>query len=171
MRPSAYTGRGHNGVAALSTSREEEPMTRLAILSAVLFVSTSALPLARASEQAARGRTMQAKANAPAQAGAPSAHYCNLGFFTPEGLARHKALVEKIAAAVTESNELENGYLFKFSGQFREAGEWLDGVRGCCPTIEYEATFAPQSGPATLRIWGGPGAKEFIREEFSRIIH
>ncbi|HKB08957.1 MAG TPA: hypothetical protein VKF61_11810 [Candidatus Polarisedimenticolia bacterium] len=132
-------------------------MTRLATLSAVLVLSTATLTLAHRPEAA--------------QAGAPTTHYCNMGFFTPEGLARHKALVEKIAAAVTESDELENGYLFKFSGQFREAGEWLDGARGCCPTVEYTLTFATQSGPATLRITGGPGAKEFIREEFARIVH
>ena len=137
-------------------------MTRLATLSAVLVVSTAMLLAVPAHVQSAV---------APTQDGAAPRHYCNLGFFTPEGLARHKALVEKIAAAVTESDELENGYLFKFSGQFREAGEWLDGVRGCCPTIDYTVTFAAQSGPATLRISGGPGAKEFIREEFSRIIH
>jgi hypothetical protein len=130
-------------------------MTRLATLSAVLVVSTVTLFLAPA----------------PIQGGDSPRHYCNLGFFTPEGLTRHKALVEKLAAAVTESDELENGYLFKFSGQFREAGEWLDGVRGCCPTIEYTVTFAAQSGPATLRLSGGAGAKEFIREEFSKIIH
>ena len=146
-------------------------MTRLATLVAALVVSTVTLSLARTSEQTASAATTQAEANAPGQAGAPPRHYCNMGFFTPEGLTRHKALVKKIADAVTESDELENGYLFKFSGQFREAGEWLDGVRGCCPTIEYTATFAPQSGPVTLRISGGPGAKEFIREEFSKIIH
>ena len=146
-------------------------MTRLATLSAVLIVSSATLSLARTSEPTAPAGTTQSAANAPLQGGAPSTHYCNLGFFTPAGLTRHKALVEKLAAAVTQSDELENGYLFKFSGQFREAGEWLDGVRGCCPTIEYTVTFAPQSGPVTLRISGGAGAKEFIREEFSKIIH
>jgi len=138
-------------------------MTRLATLSAILVVLTAPQSLAGTPEHTAP--------NGPVQVGARSGHYCNMGFFTPEGLARHNALVEKIAAGVTESEELENGYLFKFSGHFREAGEWLDGVRGCCPTLDYTMTFAAQDGPATLRIWGGPGAKEFIREEFSRIIH
>jgi hypothetical protein len=146
-------------------------MTRLATLSAALVVS-SALVASTATLTLAHSPV---KAGAPTTGapttGAPAGHYCNLGYFTPEGLARHKALVEKIAAAVTESDELENGYLFKFSGQFREAGEWLDGARGCCPTIEYTVTFAPQSGPATLRITGGAGAKEFIREEFGKIVH
>lgn len=146
-------------------------MTRLGTLSAILVVSTATLSLAHTPGQTAPAGTKQVEAEAPAQGGAPPAHYCNMGFFTPEGLDRHKALVQKIAAAIKESDELENGYLFKFSGQFREAGEWLDGARGCCPTIEYAITFAPQSGPVTLRISGGAGAKEFIREEFSKIIH
>ncbi|HEX4825349.1 MAG TPA: hypothetical protein VFV19_13680 [Candidatus Polarisedimenticolaceae bacterium] len=134
-------------------------MIRLATLSAVLVLSAGTLSTARSPEHAAQaGRS------------APSGHYCNMGFFTPEALTRHQVLVQKIAAAVTESEELENGYLFKFSGQFREAGEWLDGVRGCCPTLEYSVAFAPQSGPVTMRISGGAGAKEFIREEFSKII-
>jgi len=131
-------------------------MTRLTMLAAIFVISTAALSLTRASAQ-----------TAPV---VPAGHYCNLGFFTPEGLVRHKVLVEKLADAVTSSEELENGFVVKFSGQFREAGEWLDGVRGCCPTIEYSVTFSAQSGLATLRITGGPGAKEFIREEFKRII-
>jgi hypothetical protein len=93
-----------------------------------------------------------------------------MGFFTPEGLARHKALVPKVAAAVTARQELENGYLFRFSGQVKEAGEWIDGVRGCCATLDYAVTFSANAGPSTLRITGGPGAKEFIREEFAQIV-
>src|SRR5580704_13431349 len=74
----------------------------------------------------------------PAEASEPPAaasaslggHYCNMGFFTPETLARHKALTVKLATAITGVEELPNGYAFAFSGQVREAGEWLDGVRG-----------------------------------------
>ena len=146
-------------------------MTRPAILFALLVVSTATLSLTRTPEPAAPAGTARAAADAPVRIGVPPRHYCNMGFFTPEGLARFDALVQKIVAAVTESEELENGYLFKFSGQFREAGEWLDGVRGCCPTIEYSVAFSAQGGPATLRITGGAGAKEFIREEFRKIIH
>jgi hypothetical protein len=94
-----------------------------------------------------------------------------MGFFTPEGLARHKVLVPKLAAAVTEVRELGNGYAYTIAGSMRELGEFLDGARGCCPTVEYEVTFPPHSATITLRITGGPGAKEFIREEFDAISH
>jgi hypothetical protein len=106
-------------------------------------------------------------AAAPADA-APTGHYCNLGVFTREEHERHRALVTRFHAAVSASHELANGYSFDFGGQFKEAGEWLDGVRRCCPTIDYHVDFAARGGPAVLRI-GGEGAKEFIREEFKAL--
>jgi len=120
-----------------------------------------ALPGARAAEASERPATPTASPS--------GGHYCNMGFFTPETLARHKALTVKLAAAITNVDELPNGYAFTFSGQLREAGEWLDGVRGCCPTVEYSARFATESGPSVLSISGGGDAKEFIREEFAHI--
>jgi hypothetical protein len=108
----------------------------------------------------------------PAQASqpppAPAGHYCNLGVFTPEERAHlEEELVPKLAAATTRATELDDGYAFQVSGQFKEAGEWLDAVRRCCPTIAYDVAFSPQRGPATMKITGGAGAKEFIREEFA----
>lgn len=96
----------------------------------------------------------------------PRGHYCNLGVFTPETLKRHQDLVPQLAASVSETRELPNGYAFKFSGKFEAAGEWLDGVRRCCPTLDYQVEFQRQAGTAWLRVTGGAGAKEFIREEF-----
>jgi hypothetical protein len=110
----------------------------------------------------------EAKAS-PARTGAeaPAGHYCNMGVFTPASLARFKELISKMVASVTTARELENGYVFSFSGQAREAGEWLDDARLCCSTLHYEVAFDPNAGPATLAITGSPGAKEFVREEFA----
>jgi hypothetical protein len=109
----------------------------------------------------------ESAAQASPASSAPSGHYCKLGVFTKEEWARHKSLVPKLAAATTARRELENGYEFQFSGVFKEAGEWLDGVRRCCPTVEYRVTFAPQGGPASMQVTGSDGAKDFIREEFA----
>jgi hypothetical protein len=110
-----------------------------------------------------------AQASPPAGEVRPSGHYCNLGVFTPVEWERHKSLVPKLAAATTDRLELADGYEFKFSGQFKEAGEWLDGVRRCCPTVRYQVEFETQTGPARLRVTGGAGAKEFIRAEFNQL--
>src|SRR5262245_22034876 len=110
-------------------------------------------------------------ASPPAHAGdAPKGHYCNLGVFTREEHERHRMLVGKAHAAVSASHELANGYSFDFDGQFKEAGELIDGVRRCCPTVDYHLEFTARGGPAMLRITGGDGAKEFIREEFKPLI-
>ena len=100
----------------------------------------------------------------------PRGHYCNLGVFTPAGLQRHRDLVPQLAGAITERRELPNGYAFKFSGKFEAAGEWLDGTRRCCPTLDYQIEFTRQAGTAWLRVTGGAGAKEFIREEFRALM-
>jgi hypothetical protein len=139
-------------------------MTLHSTLSATLL-GVAMLSVACAPQPAARAATTQGAVDAPA------GHYCNMGFFTPEGLARHKVLVPKLAAAVKEVDELENGYAYTIAGDMRELGEFLDGARGCCPTVEYTVTFPPHSGTVTLRITGGPGAKTFIREEFDAIAH
>jgi hypothetical protein len=107
-----------------------------------------------------------ARAAAGGEEPKPTGHYCNLGAFTPAEAERHRALVPKLASSTTARVELADGYAFKFSGQFREAGEWLDGVRRCCPTVKYQLDFEPNAGVAWLRVTGTNGAKDFIREEF-----
>jgi hypothetical protein len=108
---------------------------------------------------------------APATPPPPAGHYCNMGYFTPETLARHKVLVPRVAAAVTRVRPLPDGYEYTLKGSMPELGEFLDGTRGCCPTVEYAVTFRPHRGTVVLRITGGPGAKAFIREEFNVISH
>jgi hypothetical protein len=102
-----------------------------------------------------------------ARAAPPTRHYCNLGVFTKEELARHKELVRRLVPVVQGRRELDDGYAFRFSGQFKEAGELFDGTRRCCPTLGYRLDFAPDGGEATLQVTGAGAAKEFIREEFS----
>lgn len=117
-----------------------------------------------------RSESVALAAPAPVASVGPSGHYCNLGVFAAGEWQRHKSLVPQLAASITGRQELEDGYLLRFSGQFKNAGEWLDGVRRCCPTIRYQVGFEPQAGMASLRITGERGAKEFIREEFAAIL-
>jgi hypothetical protein len=131
-----------------------------------LALSASALACSPAAPAAAAPMKAQPPPNAAPQDAAPSGHYCNLGVFTRDEHERLRALTAKFHTAVTATRELADGYSFEFGGQFKEAGEWLDGVRRCCPTIDYHVDFASRGGPAVLRITGGDGAKEFIREEF-----
>src|SRR5690348_5909943 len=88
--------------------------------------------------------------------GAPKGHYCNLGVFAPAELQRlEKELVPKMVAATTSYTELDNGYAFQLSSK-AQAGEWIDLVRRCCPTLDYQLVFAAFDGGVTLRITGSP---------------
>ena len=100
----------------------------------------------------------------------PPGHYCNMGVFTATSLKRHQELVVELMSAMDGRRELPNGYAFKFSGRFAAAGEWLDGVRRCCPTLDYQVDFERQAGTAWLRVTGDAGAKEFIRNEFHQLV-
>jgi hypothetical protein len=107
---------------------------------------------------------------APAPPPASAAgHYCDLGVFTKQEHARHRELVAKFKTLVRATHELPDGYSFDFPGAFKEAGEWLDGTRRCCPTLKFALEFSPQTGAATLRATFDAAAKPFIREEFAQL--
>jgi hypothetical protein len=97
-----------------------------------------------------------------------SGHYCNMSVFTADGLARHKVLAAQFHEVVAANHELADGYSFDFPGTFEGAGEWLDGVRRCCPTVDFKLAVASHIGPATLQVTG-VDAKPFIHEEFARL--
>jgi hypothetical protein len=99
----------------------------------------------------------------------PTGHYCNMKVFSKEELARLKDLEPLLAGAVTRRDELADGYAFVFDGKMKWAGEWLDDVRRCCPTVRFDVSFSPQQGAAVLKITGEHEAKVFIREEFARL--
>jgi hypothetical protein len=129
----------------------------------------AALIAASASSLACKSESVAKASPPPSSAPTAEGHFCNLGVFTPIEWERHKELVPKLAAATTGQIELADGYEFVFSGHFKEAGEWLDGVRRCCPTVRYDVAFEPRAGVAKLRITGTNGAKDFIRAEFDRL--
>jgi hypothetical protein len=91
-----------------------------------------------------------------------------MSVFSPEERARLTQLAIMLAAGVTARHELDNGYTFEFPGTVKAAGEWLDDVRRCCPTVDFDLALSSHQGPAVLRITG-PEAKPFIREEFARL--
>jgi len=108
-----------------------------------------------------------APAAAPA-ATPPTGHYCNLAVFTPAERARLKELGGKMHDAITAIHELDNGFSFELPGTMKETGEWVDGERRCCSTLDYNVTIAAHTGPVVVRITG-VDAKPFIREEFGRL--
>lgn len=96
----------------------------------------------------------------------PTGYYCDMSSFTKVESKRWMELGERLK--ITKTVELANGYAMSLSGKFREAGEWLDGMRRCCPMVDIAASFPNRQGTAEFRFTapadGPPGGKEFIRE-------
>lgn len=69
-------------------------------------------------------------------------------------------------SAVTETEELQEGYAFRLPGD----GEWIGLIaelivaeRECCPFLAFEVAALPNMGPVIVRVTGHAGTKEFLR--------
>jgi hypothetical protein len=82
---------------------------------------------------------------------------------------REATLLAQFKSAVTTTEELADGYLFRIPGEKK----WLAVVsdlilaeRECCPFLKFELTAEPNLGPLTLRVTGPDGTKEFLKSIF-----
>jgi len=79
---------------------------------------------------------------------------------------REATLLAQFRLAVIETEELQEGYAFRLSGD----GEWIGLVaelmvaeRKCCPFLSFELVALPNKGPVIVRVTGLAGTKEFLR--------
>ena len=95
---------------------------------------------------------------------------CRLGAFTPEEHTRHSELMKTLVPILKSPRELENGYAFPLAAtpeQFVAVAEWITLERKCCPFLEFDLKWAPQTNTPELRLTGGPGVKEFIAAQWA----
>jgi hypothetical protein len=95
---------------------------------------------------------------------------CQLGAFTPEEQERHSELMQTLAPLLQSPRELENGYAFPLAAtpeQFVAVAEWITLERKCCPFLQFDLTWLPQTNTSELRLTGGPGVKEFIAAQWA----
>jgi len=103
----------------------------------------------------------------PAHAASRTHYACNLDAMTPVQRAEHAQLANELFAAALEKRELPAGYALRLPGaSWSDAARWAALERRCCPFFAFELSAAANGGPLWLRITGGPGAREFMREEF-----
>lgn len=94
---------------------------------------------------------------------------CNLGALTPDERAEHRRLGARMLESVRSTRELDSGYAFdldRSSMTIAELATWTDFERRCCPFFDVALEWRRENGPATLRLTGREGVKEFIRLEF-----
>ncbi len=79
---------------------------------------------------------------------------------------REATLLAQFRSAVIETEELQEGYVFRLPGD----GEWIGLIaelivaeRECCPFLAFEVAALPNMGPVIVRVIGPAGTKEFLR--------
>ncbi len=78
---------------------------------------------------------------------------------------RRRGEIEKIFEGCLRTDELEDGYEFRFPGSEEWAvrlTEFIVFERECCPFFAFELAFEPEEGPIRLRVRGPEGAKEMV---------
>jgi hypothetical protein len=132
-----------------------------AILAAVVVNGTSS----RAHGQCATRIVKDDSRTAADQSG----FYCNLKALSPAERAQHHQLTERFKAARVETNELADGYAFRFqAGQvsISDLATWVSWEQKCCPFLDFEIELQRDRGPLWLKLRGREGVKEFMRHEF-----
>lgn len=96
---------------------------------------------------------------------------CQLDAFDEGVRAEHQRLAGELLAAMTDVEELPDGYAVRFPGKpflFLRIARWIELERACCPFLTIKLGIE-RSGPAyRVQLTGPEGAKDVLRAEFLR---
>src|SRR5262250_260532 len=88
---------------------------------------------------------------------------------TAELREREATLLAQFRSAVVETEELEEGFAFRLTGDGKLIAlivELIVAERECCPFLTFELSALPSEGPLIVRVTGPAGTKEFVRSVF-----
>ncbi|MDQ2907467.1 MAG: hypothetical protein M3Y81_28495 [Chloroflexota bacterium] len=80
---------------------------------------------------------------------------------------RRQEVDESVFQNAEKVEELADGYAFKYTYDAAIVAKLADFIaveRRCCPFFTFELIFEQGEGPLWLRLRGGEGVKEFIRD-------
>ena len=83
---------------------------------------------------------------------------------------RQREVLAKVAAAVVEVTELDNGFIYRFPSNAELIPELADLIQlehECCSFLTFRLTVKEGAGPILLEITGPLGTKELLAEIFS----
>ena len=92
---------------------------------------------------------------------------CSLTAMTKEQRRRHTHLREQMQKGMKEVKELPDGIAFRFVADAKtivNLAEFISLERLCCPFFKFELAVDGGDSPAWLRLTGGPGVKEFLKQ-------
>jgi hypothetical protein len=79
---------------------------------------------------------------------------------------REATRLAQFRSAIVETEELQDGYAFRLSGDGKWIGliaELIVAERECCPFLAFELAALPNRGPLIIRVTGPAGTKEFLK--------
>ena len=78
-------------------------------------------------------------------------------------------MISKMRAAVAETIELDNGFIYQFTSEgelIPELASLIQLEHQCCPFLRFRLTVEPGQGSVLLEVTGPVGTKEFLAEIF-----
>jgi hypothetical protein len=83
---------------------------------------------------------------------------------------RRADYLDKVAAHLTGTEEMENGFSFRFRlgpGFLQDLAGVIDMERQCCSFLNFRTTLAAGDTSVILELTGPDGTKEMVRELFN----
>ncbi|HSS22011.1 MAG TPA: hypothetical protein VLL54_18200 [Pyrinomonadaceae bacterium] len=83
---------------------------------------------------------------------------------------RRTDILNNFRGAVLETQELENGYRYRFPSSanwISQLAELITVERECCPFLQFDLRLEPAAGPIWLELTGPAGTKDFLQSLFS----
>jgi hypothetical protein len=94
---------------------------------------------------------------------------CNVKAMPPEKRPRYNELVNQLRRGIRSRVALPHGYRYTFTTEavsLREAAEWIELERLCCPFLTLQLAATGASAEWTLTLTGPKGVKAILDEEF-----
>ncbi|HVE65486.1 MAG TPA: hypothetical protein VNC59_02815 [Thermoanaerobaculia bacterium] len=93
---------------------------------------------------------------------------CRRDAFGESDRAEHRRFAGELLAAVTDIEELGDGYALRFPGKpflFLRIARWIELERACCSFLTIRLEFERPEPAYRVRLTGPDGAKDVIRTE------
>jgi hypothetical protein len=116
-----------------------------------------------------RGLTSRTQSQTQQPGKKESPFYCNINTLSAAERAHKKQIGDKMAASRVDTNELANGYAFRFRPDgvtLVELADWVESERRCCPFFDMSIETEREGGSLWLKLTGREGVEQFIRGEF-----
>jgi hypothetical protein len=95
---------------------------------------------------------------------------CDLTVFGDNERKRQKSILDEFRAKVKGMEELPDGYAFTLAREpymLQLVAEMISFESRCCQFLDFQLDVRRGGASITLRLTGGEGVKEFLREELS----